>query len=104
MPQADMEFVQGSYGFNKDITLYNTDGTLADLNGYTSGTLTIKDEEGTLILSVAVTLPGSSVARWAINNGDTNYTGNYKAQVKITGASKVDRTYLFSVYVIPKLD
>jgi len=104
MPDAGLEFAEGSFGFNKDITLYNTDGTLADLTGYTSATLTIEDEEGSVKLSVALTLPGGSVARWAVNSGNTNYNGNYIGQVKLTGAGKEDRTYLFPVKVTKRLD
>lgn len=98
-----LEFAEGSYGFNKVISLFEPDGTPATLTGYTAGTLTVKDNAGTQRMSVSLTVAGSTVV-WAINQGDTDFNGKFKGQIKITGAGKVDRTYLFDVEVIAKLD
>jgi len=104
MPDAGLEFAEGSFGFNKDITLYNTDGTLADMTGYTTATLTIEDDEGVQKLSVALTIQAGSIVRWAVNTGDTNYNGNFLGQIKLAGAGKEDRTYIFPVRVTKRLD
>jgi hypothetical protein len=101
---AELEFSEGSYGFNKSIRIKNKDGSDADLTGYTAGILTIKTfDKTTTRISVAVTISGSNVV-WAINNGDTDYSGKHIGQLKITGSGKEDRTYIFDVDVIPKLD
>lgn len=103
---ADIEFTEGEFGDNYDITLKNkSDGSLADLTGYTSATITIKTGiGGTVKLSKACSLPGTSRVRWAMSSGDTNYNGDFIAQVEVTGTGLNKKTYILSCHVEAKLN
>lgn len=104
---AVLNFAEGEYGDNYDFTLRNEDAThsLADLTGYTAATLTITTPDfSTIVLNAkTLSLPGSSVARWAMADGDTNYNGDYVAQITLTGTGKRKRTFHFSVSVTKAL-
>lgn len=107
MAAPDIEFFQGDFGDNYDISLYNADGTVADITGYTAGTLTIKTYDRiTTKLSakaISIVIANPALVRWAMASGDTDYNDeNLLAQIELTGTSKVKKTFFLkcSAYAV----
>lgn len=92
---ADIEFVTGEAGENYDFPFTE------DLSGYTAGTLTIKDTTlVTTVKTISVTVPSSSLVRWAMTTSNTNIAaGKYVGQLELTGSGLVKKTFLMSVQV-----
>lgn len=106
---ADIEFAVGEFGDAYDITIYNSDGSLMDVSGFNSWTMTIKStDRSTTILTKSLTNPSESVVRWTMLSTDTATIspGTYIAQITMvdSGISIRRKTVHMSVKVIPKLD
>jgi hypothetical protein len=108
---ADIEFIEGEFGDNYDMSLYNKDGTTADITSYTAATLYIKTTDlATIKLSKALTIVTASPAkvRWVMASGDTSYNSitpnpQLTAQIELTGTGLDKRTYELTVFVSRKV-
>lgn len=106
---ADIEFVEGDFGDNYDISIYKTDGTTADITGYTTATLKIKTLDlvtTKLTKTLTIVTPTPALVRWVMASGDTNYntlTDSLTAQIELSAAGLDKRTYELSVYVARKV-
>lgn len=96
----DMEFVKGEYGENYTFRILNDDGTDADLTGYSTVQLILEDLDGTENLNITSNLTVSSPnVIWAMQSGQTNYSGKQNGQVILTGSGRKRLVKIFSVFV-----
>lgn len=101
---ADLELVEGEFGDNYDIKIKNPDGTDAVLTSFTGATLKIKTKNHlTVKLTKTLSITSPNV-RWTIASGDTDFNGEYIAQVILTNASVTKKTKIMSVFITKKLD
>ena len=106
---ADIEFLEGDFGDNYDISIYNSDGTTANITGYTVATLYIKTLDlvtTKLTKTLTITASNPAVVRWVMASGDTDYntlTTPLTAQIVFTAAGLNKKTFELSVYAARKL-
>ena len=103
---ADIEFVEAEYGDTYVITIKDENGVDANISAYTSGVLLINDLDlSTNKLNATLTgLPSSnSKVYWVMTYGQTNYNGNFVAQIQLSGSSITKNTKMMSVKAHRKL-
>ena len=97
---ADIEFVEEEYGDTYVITIKDENGVDANISAYTSGVLLINDLDlSTNKLNATLTgLPSSnSKVNWVMADGQTDYNGNFVAQIQLSGSSITKNTKMMSV-------
>ena len=97
---ADIEFVEEEYGDTYVITIKDENGVDANISAYTSGSLLINDLDlSTNKTNATLTgLPSSdSKVNWVMTNGQTDYNGNFVAQIQLSGSGITKNTKLMSV-------
>ena len=97
---ADIEFVEAEYGDTYVITIKDENGVDANISAYTSGVLLINDLDlSTNKLNATLTgLPSSnSKVNWVMADGQTDYNGNFVAQIQLSGSSITKNTKMMSV-------
>ena len=103
---ADIEFVEAEYGDTYVITIKDENGVDANISAYTSGVLLINDLDlSTNKLNAILTgLPSSnSKVNWVMADGQTDYNGNFVAQIQLSGSSITKNTKMMSVKAHRKL-
>ena len=103
---ADIEFVEAEYGDTYVITIKDENGVDANISAYSSGKLLINDLDlSTNKLNATLTgLPSTnSKVNWVMTNGQTNYNGNFVAQIQLSGSGITKNTKMMSVKAHRKL-
>ena len=105
MARQTLRFTEGEFGFNHTFHCFNEDKTVASLGAFTGARLVIKDESAVtpkLDITSNLTVSTPDVI-WAIQDGQTNYNGEFIATLHLTAVGILEKTFQFSCVVDPKL-
>lgn len=105
MAKQLLNFTEGEFGFNYTFHAKNEDNTDANLTGFTGARLVIFDEGAKvakLDITTNLTLSSPNVV-WAIQDGQTNYNGEFLATLHLTATGVLEKTFQFPCVVTKKL-
>jgi len=95
---ADLRFIEGEYGFGHEFIFPS--GT--DLTWITAINLKIKDGSTSKLNITSDLVASGTKITWSIQNGQTNYTGDLKGTLILTGSGPRQEEIHFPVNVISK--
>ena len=105
MARQILSFTEGEHGFDHTFHAFNEDKTVANLASFTAVRLVIKDEvtdTEKLNITTDLTISSPDVV-WAIQNGQTDFNGEFIAVLHLTAVGVLEKTFQLPCVVDKKL-
>ncbi len=105
MAKQVLTFTEGEFGFNYTFHAFNEDATAANLTAFTGVRLIILNEStglAELDITSNLTITSPDIV-WALQDGQTDYNGEFLAVLHLTATGVLEKTFQFACVVTKKL-